>query len=123
MIVLRYSLLGNSTSANPQISICAQDGPELAAALRDVAQAAAVPWAQVPAADIEKALRKFEHQRSTRCAPLVAQARQNGRRLAVKRSWLVSPCPCLSSCLPVSGIEAIEVECRAQDHRLKAISD
>ena len=66
-----------------------QDGPELAAALRDAAQAAAVPWPHVPAADIERALRGFEHRRSTRCAPLVAQARENGRRLTVKRTWLV----------------------------------
>ncbi len=82
--------------------LAVQDGPELAAALRDVAQAAAVPWAQVPAAAIEKALRQFEHQRSTRCAPLVAQARQNGRRLTVKRTWLVRPCPCLPARLSVS---------------------
>ena len=76
-----------------------QDGVELAAALRDAAQTAAVPWAQVPAADIERTLRDFERRRSTRCAPLVAEARENGRRITARHSWLVrcqsslfSPC-------------------------------
>ncbi|CAK0782391.1 hypothetical protein CVIRNUC_005666 [Coccomyxa viridis] len=65
-----------------------EDGVELAAALRDAAQTAAVPWAQVPAADIERTLRDFERRRSTRCAPLVAEARENGRRITARHSWL-----------------------------------
>ena len=67
----------------------AQDGVELAAALRDAVQSAAAPLAEVPGPKLEEALRDFERRRSTRCAPLVAQARQNGRRLLAERSWLV----------------------------------
>ena len=74
-----------------------QDGCEVAASLGDAAQAASVPWADVPALVLESVLRDFERRRSTRCAPLVARARANGRRFVAKRTglmgWLVR-CAC-----------------------------
>lgn len=66
-----------------------QDGVELAAALKAAADAASVPWEQLPAKNVECALRDFERRRSARCAPLVAMARQNGDRALTRRSWLV----------------------------------
>ncbi|CAL8466462.1 g5998 [Coccomyxa elongata] len=65
-----------------------EDGVEVAAALNAAADAAGVPWEQLPAKNIECALRDFERRRSARCAPLVAMARQNGDRAMTRRSWL-----------------------------------
>ena len=64
---------------------------ELGALLRDAAIAAGGKWADTPAAMLESTLREFERRRSTRCAPLVAQARQNGRRFTAPRSAWVRP--------------------------------
>lgn len=64
---------------------------ELGAALRDAAAAVGVPWAAVPAAALEKALRDFERRRSTRCAPLVATAHANGDRMMARQpTWVRS---------------------------------
>ena len=88
--------------AVPDVPEHLQDGVELGAALRDATVAAGVSWADTPAAVIETTLRELERRRSTRCAPLVAQARQNGRRFTTPRSSWVghSPVFCLPSTLP-----------------------
>jgi hypothetical protein len=62
---------------------------ELGAALRDASVAAGVQWAALPAATLEATLRDFERRRSTRVAPLVARARQNGRGITSPKWSLV----------------------------------
>ena len=58
-----------------------QDGVELAAALGSLMDGQAMPWPEISNKSIEKTLRDFESDRSTRCARIVAMSRQGNDRL------------------------------------------
>ena len=62
-------------------AVLMQDGVELAAALDRLKDDQAKPWSEISHGSIERTLRNFESDRSTRCAYIVAMSRQGNDSL------------------------------------------